>query len=246
MDERIVEEILDGGRKEVFQEALDFLNQKGVLTYQDFKRLKEWYGPLAFSVSGYAQLEVLNQFLEELKAAVKEGTTKEQFREDMNRFLEDQGYDGMTPYHADMIFRQNMQTAYNVGHYQQMTDADVLERRPYWEYQTAGDGHVRDSHAAMDGKVFRADSPIWDVWYPPNGFGCRCNVVSRTERQLKRMGLSVDETIPNTVNMDTGEIEALLPDPRFRTNPAKAEWKPDMAGFPEALKQIYREKQKGK
>lgn len=246
MDERIAKEILEGDEKESFQEALDYLEQKAVLPYKEFKRLKEWYTPLAFSVAGYTELEILNQFLEELKKAVEEGTTKEQFRESMNLFLEEQGYDGLTPYHADRIFRQNMLTAYSVGHYQQMTDPDVLERRKYWQYQTAGDGHVRDSHAAMDGRVFPADSPVWDVWYPPNGFGCRCSVVSRTERQIQRMGLKVEETIPNAYNMDSGEIEALLPDPKFRTNPAKAEWKPDMAGFPEALKKIYQEKHKAK
>ncbi|MFR3751465.1 MAG: hypothetical protein ACLTW9_02360 [Enterocloster sp.] len=31
--------------------------------------------PLAFSVAGYTELEVLNQFLEELKRAIEEGTT---------------------------------------------------------------------------------------------------------------------------------------------------------------------------
>ncbi|MFQ7874045.1 phage minor head protein [Enterocloster sp.] len=70
----------------------------------------------------------------------------------MDRFLEERGYDGLTPYHADRIFRQNMLTAYSVGHYQQMTDPDVMGRRRYWQYQTAGDRHVRESHAAMDGR----------------------------------------------------------------------------------------------
>ncbi|MFQ9651266.1 MAG: hypothetical protein ACLRZZ_14445 [Enterocloster sp.] len=183
MDERIVKEILEGGKNEIFQEALDYLEQKGVLPYKEFKRLKEWYTPLAFSVAGYTELEILNQFLEELKKAVKEGTTKEQFRESMNHFLEEQGYDGLTPYHADQRYSaRTMLTAYSVGHYQQMTDPDVLERRKYWQYQTAGDGHVlqRESHAAMDGRVFpalthpyhgmcgirRMDSAVVAAWYP--------------------------------------------------------------------------------
>lgn len=171
MDERIVNEVLDGSKKEAFQEALDFLKQKAVIPYKEFKKLEERYRPLAFSVAGFTQLEVLNQFLKELQAAIEEGTTKEQFRKNMDQFLEEQGYDGITPYHADTIFRQNMQTAYNVGHYQQMTDPDVMQHRKYWQYQTAGDGHVRESHQMMDGKVYPADSKVWDTWYPPNGFG---------------------------------------------------------------------------
>ena len=164
----------------------------------------------------------------------------------MDRFLEERGYDGLTPYHADRIFRQNMLTAYSVGHYQQMTDPDVMGRRRYWQYQTAGDGHVRESHAAMDGRVFPADSPVWDIWYPPNGFGCRCMVVSRTEEQVRRMGLTVEQALPDTSNMATGETEALLPDPKFRTNPAKAEWRPDLAAFPPVLRKLYQEQQKAR
>ena len=173
MDEQILKELKEGTEPEVFGEALAFLERKGVIRYEDFRKLKEWYRPLAFSVAGYTELEVLNQFLEELKRAIEEGTTKARFQENMDRFLEERGYDGLTPYHADRIFRQNMLTAYSVGHYQQMTDPDVMGRRRYWQYQTAGDGHVRESHAAMDGRVFPADSPVWDIWYPPNGFGCR-------------------------------------------------------------------------
>lgn len=41
-------------------------------------------------------------------------------------------------------------------------------------YDTAGDERVRESHRAMDGKVFAIDDPIWDTWMPPNGYNCRC------------------------------------------------------------------------
>ena len=102
MDERIVKEILDGGKKEVFAEALEYLEKKAVIPFEVFKELEEQYCPLAFSVSGYSRLEVLNRFLEELQKAVKEGTTVREFRENMSRFLEEEGYDGLTPYHADM------------------------------------------------------------------------------------------------------------------------------------------------
>lgn len=44
-------------------------------------------------------------------------------------------------------------------------------------YDTAGDERVRESHRAMDGKVFAIDDPIWETWMPPNGYNCRCLVV---------------------------------------------------------------------
>lgn len=40
-------------------------------------------------------------------------------------------YEGITPYQAENIFRTNIQTAYNVGHYKQMTEPGVKALRPY-------------------------------------------------------------------------------------------------------------------
>ena len=39
----------------------------------------------------------------------------EQFRQSMSGFLERQGYEGLTPFQADNIFRTNIQTAYQAG-----------------------------------------------------------------------------------------------------------------------------------
>lgn len=81
MDEEIKGEILQDEDADVFREALAYLQQKAVVSYADFKRLREWYRPLAFSVSGYTSLEVLNTFLEELQKAVESGSTKRDFME---------------------------------------------------------------------------------------------------------------------------------------------------------------------
>lgn len=55
-----------------------------------------------------------------------------------------------------------------------MKDKDIL---PFLEYQTVGDDHVRDSHKLLDGIIKNIDNPWWDTHYPPNGWGCRCEVI---------------------------------------------------------------------
>ena len=173
----------------IFREAVAFLKGKKAVASEEYRLLDDESKAKAFTVSGYTCIGILQEFLDCLAEAAEEGTTKEQFREDMGRFLEEHGYGGISPWQSDNIFRTNMQAAFNAGHYKSMTDEAAMKLRPYWRYRTAGDGHVRESHAIMEGRVYRADDPIWDIWYPPNGFRCRCMVVSLSEKQAERMGL---------------------------------------------------------
>lgn len=53
---------------------------------------------------------------------------------------------------------------------------------PFVKYFTAGDDRVRASHSALDGKVFRITDSSWQHLYPPNGWNCRCELVSTTEK----------------------------------------------------------------
>lgn len=225
-----------------FKDAVRFLKGKKALTSDEYRMLDEESRAKAFTVSGYTSLEVLQEFLNCLTKAAEEGTTKEQFLKDMNTFLVDHGYEPTNPWKTDNIFRTNMQTAFNAGHYRSMTDDTTKKLRPYWRYRTAGDGDVRESHAMMEGRVFPADDPVWDVWYPPNGFKCRCMVVSLSKKQVERMGLTVEKEIPYNVDYSTGEIIPAFPDKGFSNNPAKTAWKPDMTNISQPLQKIYKAK----
>lgn len=67
--------------------------------------------------------------------------------------------------------RVNQHLAYQVERYKQMTDPDVFEMSPFWQYCAVVDPVTRSAHAALHGKVFRANDPFWDHWYPPNSCG---------------------------------------------------------------------------
>lgn len=45
------------------------------------------------------------------------------------------------------------------------------------QYRTAGDDLVRPEHAALHGVTLPPSDPFWQVYYPPNGWNCRCTVV---------------------------------------------------------------------
>lgn len=227
----------------VFEEAVAYFGSKLPVTASEFHKLAEEYKSLAFTVSGYTKAQVLKKFHDELLKAIEEGLTMKDFKESMNGFLERRGYTGMTNFQADNVFRTNVQTAYQVGHYKQMKSLQVMKLRPYWMYDAVGDSHTRPSHLAMDGKVFRADDPIWDTWYPPNGFRCRCGIVTLSERQVQERGLKVETEAPVSAEVG-GRFVNILPDPQFATNPAQHAFKPDMKDYPPALQKAFEKRQK--
>lgn len=216
-----------------FQEAVDYFKERIPVESATFYAIAEEYRALAFTVSGYTKAQILKKFYDELLSALEEGSTLQEFQANMNDFLEAEGYEGLDPLQADLIFRTNIQTAYNVGHYQRMTDPAVMELRPFWQYDAVNDSHTRPSHLEMDGRVFPADSPVWNVWFPPNGFKCRCTVKTLSKRQVEQRGLEVETSFP-----------AIAPDPHFGTNPAKVRFEPDLKGYPEPLVKAYRAREK--
>jgi SPP1 gp7 family putative phage head morphogenesis protein len=86
---------------------------------------------------------------------------------------------------AELLLRTHVFRAYAASRYRRlMQQIDVF---PYWQYKTHGDGNVRPSHAALNGKIFPAGHDIWQRIFPPWDWGCRCLVVPLTKAGMERM-----------------------------------------------------------
>jgi hypothetical protein len=55
----------------------------------------------------------------------------------------------------------------------------------------------------MNGKVYDYRHPIWNTWWPPNGFSCRCFCTSLSARQMAQRGLK-ESTAGVDVQPDEG------------------------------------------
>ncbi len=222
-----------------FDQAVEFFKDKVVLSPDQYEKLWGEQKNLAFSVARIAALDILHDIYNEVLRAIKDGLTAQEWGKQVNEILAARGWKGLTPFRLDNIFRTNVQTAYMVGHYRRMTDPEVIERRPYWMYDAINDSRTRPTHRALDGKVFPADHPFWDTWYPPNGYRCRCGVISLTGDQVRRRGLKVETEAPKMVEPPGQAARPLLPDPGFDHNPAKVRWEPDLSKYPAALRKAY-------
>ena len=106
----------------------------------------------------------------------------------------------------------------------------VKKERPYWEYDAVNDRRTRPEHKALDTLVYPADHKFWDTYYPPNGFLCRCGVMTLSVRELEREGLTVRTKIPAGVKVDEG----------FDFNIGKQDAKIDISKYPEDWQKKYK------
>lgn len=227
----------------VMEAAQEFWASKIMLDPAVFKQLEAEIKIRAFTVSGLSKGEELHTVLKAIQRAIDEGTTFKDFQEDCEEIFDRRGFSGKNPYRVANIFQTNIQTAYNVGRYEQLqAETDILQ---YWLYDAINDGHVRKTHLAMDGRIYPANHPVWNSWYPPNGYGCRCSVSGLTQDQVESQGLAVQKEDPTTsstevVDKETGVITTeppMKPDEGFGTNPAKDYWKSTGEHIRKRLKQ---------
>ncbi len=228
-----------------------YLGAKIPITSKEFYRLVDKYKSIAFTVANYNNVKILELFQQELMKALENGSTMEEFKKSMSEFLKEKGYKGLTNFRADNIFRTNIQTAYQAGHYESMTSDTVKKLRPYWQYVAIDDNHTRNSHRELNGKVYHCDSPVWDTIYPPNGFRCRCSVKTLSKRQVSERGLDVESKLPKMVKVwdkklgkITGNMQPFSIDPHFKRNAAKDFFSIDGRDLPPVLKNALERKNK--
>ncbi|MEM7372808.1 MAG: phage minor head protein [Bacteroidota bacterium] len=76
---------------------------------------------------------------------------------------------------------------------------DIL---PSLRYQTVDDDRVRQEHALLDGGTYPIDDDFWDVFYPPNGFRCRCDVIQVADGKIE---VSSSPDIPKSFMQNVGK-----------------------------------------
>lgn len=179
----------DGSFKLPFQEQINFFRQKLNLPTEHFDDILKAGHDRAFVVAGATKADLLNDLRQAVDKSIAEGKSIQWFRAQFKDIVKKHGWEGWTgsdteagrDWRTRVIYRTNVMSSYAAGRYAQMTDPELLKRRPYWQYvHNDTVAHPRKLHKAWGDKpvVLRFDDPWWQAHFPPNGWGCRCRVTA--------------------------------------------------------------------
>lgn len=204
-----------------FREAIDFFAAKVNLPTRRYDDLRHGAHVRAFSVAGMMRDDWLTEIRAALAKSMESGTGLKEFQTTFDDFVNRTGWrfnargkteEERRAWRSRLIYKTNMRVSYMAGRYRQMTDPAVLKYRPYWRYKHSGALHPRKLHLAWHGTVLLAADPAWKIMFPPNGWGCGCDVEALSKRDLARLGKSGPDQAPDLAPYQsrdprTGQIE---------------------------------------
>ena len=181
-----------------FDQAISFFIQKLSMPTEHWDDLWKMMHTKGFTIAGAMKTELLEDMRSAVDKGIVQGQALADFRKDFDSIVDKHGwvYKGGRNWRTKVIYDTNLRTAYQAGRYQQMTDPDVVALRPYWQYVHGGSVHPREEHLAWDGLILPHDDSFWDTHYPPNGWGCKCRVVTLSKRDLEKLNKKGPDNSP--------------------------------------------------
>jgi len=169
-----------------YDEATEILRGKPVVTRRVFDAMVPEIRARAFTIAGLEDADAMQRIRDRI-ADLPQGAKWDEVKADIAAELPYQVDDDASPEEreqqvaaayrkAELLMRMQGFQAYAAAGHNVMVQ--IKAAFPWWQYVTAGDGNVRDSHAALNNVVLPADSPFWEKHSPPWDWGCRCEKIA--------------------------------------------------------------------
>jgi len=175
------------------EEIIKWFESKGNILPKDWEAIYSAAKEQAAAAIDLMKIDILQTIRDGIKKGLEEGWTSGEIIKNLEPMLDELGWYGkkkakdlpgydpasgvdpekiivITPQRLKFIYDQNASAAYNHGRYQFQMDNTATH--PYLKYIQVQRPSKREAHEQYNGKVFRADDPIWDTIYPPNGYNC--------------------------------------------------------------------------
>jgi SPP1 gp7 family putative phage head morphogenesis protein len=192
------------------EEALAWFRARLPLPDPEFRALREEARRRAFWVSGLAALDMVQEVMDALEAALREGTTFGDFQKALSERVKSAWGEG-SRHRLEAVFRTNLQLAYGAGRWKEAVS--TRELRPYWGLSVVLDGRTSEVCRPLAGVVLPADHPFWRTHVPPLHYNCRTVLVTYAREEGERRAWR--------------EPPAHEPQPGFGRPPTEDEWSPD-------------------
>lgn len=102
-------------------------------------------------------------------------------------------------------------------------------------YHTVGDARVRPTHVALDDITRPVDDKFWDLYFPPNGWNCRCTVLQGdSDEKTDMRGFKAPDDVPDIFKFNAGKERIIFSPkhPYFKVAPRDKEWAKQNFGMP--------------
>jgi SPP1 gp7 family putative phage head morphogenesis protein len=161
-------------------------------SHEEFKRLDDEARTVAFTVARVQTDTAVRKVREAIAEDVIYGGTLSQFREGIAEAIDGSG---LSVPQVEAVYRTQTARAYSAGQIEVLDHPMVAGEFPYLMYSATHDSRARHDHLAMEKlglngtAVYRRDDPVWDLYYPPWGWGCRCIVIPLTIEDAAARGV---------------------------------------------------------
>jgi SPP1 gp7 family putative phage head morphogenesis protein len=213
---------------ERYDEAANWFLGLKVVTGTEHAALVQGAYHQAFWVGAGLQVDEVQRVFTEIGKAIESGEPFAEWRERVRKELWNDA-------HAETVFRNAVQRAYNAGRYEQMRKPEVLRFRPFWLYDSILDDRTTEVCKICNGTLLPADDPFWQSHVPPLHHRCRSSIRNLRRSEAERRGISPKAP-------DTDKLKA---PGEWGLAPSKSEgWKPPKGKYDRDLDKELRKKGK--
>lgn len=194
---------------------IKYLKAKRKEIHFDYDEIMHEAHHRVFTVAKITKLDLLNDIQNSLASAMKSGVPYESWRNNIKDTLIKKGWYGRVVaqnphtgeqkeiYVGNRRLKNIYETNLSVAAAKSAYEVAIKAGAKYIRYLSILDAKTRPAHRAMHGIIKKIDDPWWNINYPRNGWGCRCDVMFLWDEDLKENGWNESVgTLPNVAEKD--------------------------------------------
>jgi len=159
----------------VFRNVVNFVRKR---TKLNIDSLRKKYEGLSFRIINSVSDDINSDINKTIADLIANGSHIREAKQVLAAKFAQYGIRPTSKSNLETIFRTQTQIAFAAGKWKsEHSDPDIEGILWGYRYVTVGDDRVRPTHAILDGTTLPKNDDWWKVFYPPNGYNCRCQAI---------------------------------------------------------------------